>query len=216
MKLVVMGASGGCGKELVSQGLAAGHSIVAVGRASSEMPTGEGVDERRGDLTDPVFLASAFEGADAVLLAVGFRMGGLGPWNKPKDPTFLLRCADAVVAAATQAGVARLMAISAGGVGESFDDMPGVFKMFIRFSSLKHVYPELAKLEASLLASGLDVCIARPSGLTNGPITREVVMPTSYKGQATISRADVAGWMLEQLATEPFPHRTPLITVTGG
>jgi len=216
MRLVILGASGGCGRHLTTQAVTAGHEVVAVGRDTSDLPSGDGITHQRGELTDASFLESCFAGADAVLLAVGFRLAGLAPWNKPADPTFLRRCAEATVAAAKATGVGRLMAISAGGVGDSYADMPGAFKMFIRFSSLKHAYPELKVMEDVLLASGLDVCISRPSGLTDEPATGAVVTPNTYRGRAMIPRADVAGWMLEQLSHDPFPLRTPLITVTGG
>lgn len=216
MKLVVLGASGGCGREVVQQAQAAGYRVVVVGRESSDLPTGDGLEEYRGNLTDEEFLSRAVEGADVIVLAVGFRLGGLGFWNRPKDPEFLEGCARATVAAARAQGVGRIMAISAGGVSDSYEAMPWIFRVFIRSTSLRHVYPELAKMERVLLDSGLDVCIPRPSGLTDEPGGGEVVMPTTYRGQATISRADVAAWMLEQLPAQPFPYKTPLITVTGG
>ena len=62
-------------------------------------------------------------------------------------------------------------------------------------------------MERILLDSGLDVCIPRPSGLTDEAGGGEVVIPATYRGQATISRADVASWMLGQLKTAPFPTR---------
>ena len=215
MRIVVLGASGGCGRQLVAQGHAAGHTVVAAGRASSELPEVDGVKVCRGDLTDPVFLASVFEGADAVLLAVGFRLAGLGIWNRPEDPEFLRDCADATVEAARTAGVARLMAISAGGAGDSYSKMPWIFRSFIQMTSMRHVYPELGRMEDVFLQSGLDVCLPRPSGLTDGPVTGRVIRASTYAGRATISRADVAAWMLAQLQEDAFPHRTPLITETG-
>ena len=50
----------------------------------------------------------------------------------------------AAVAAAKAQGVGRLMAISAGGVSDSYEVMPWVFKLFIHLTALRHVYPELA------------------------------------------------------------------------
>ena len=69
MRLVVLGASGGCGRFLVEQGHAAGHEVVAVGRASSKLDY-EGEVER-GALDDAGFLAETFAGADVVLVGVG-------------------------------------------------------------------------------------------------------------------------------------------------
>jgi putative NADH-flavin reductase len=216
MKIVVLGASGGCGRLLVEQAVERGDSVVAVGRAASDLPERPGVEVRRGDVGDAAFLTGCFAGADVVISALGHRLPGLAPWHKPSDPTLLDRVAAAMVEAAKATGVQRLMAISAGGVGPSWDAMPGVFQFFIRCSSLRNVYPTLARMEEALLGSGLDVCVARPSGLTDGPVTGDVRIVSTYKGQAQISRADVAAWMLDQAHEPGFAHRAPLITVTGG
>jgi uncharacterized protein YbjT (DUF2867 family) len=216
MHLVVLGASGGVGRELVRQAHAAGHVVVAVGRASSDLDVPEGVTVQRGEQDDPAFLAACFDGADAVLSGLGPRVGGLAPWHKPKDPAFLERSTAALVEAAGRAGVSRVVVVSAGGAGDSWDAMPSFFKVFIRVTSLGNAYPLLSRMEEILLASDLDVCIARPSGLTDEPATDEVRVVTGYVGQASIPRADVAGWMLQQAAAASIEHRKPLITVTGG
>lgn len=216
MKLAVLGASGGCGQALVKLAREQGHTVVAVVRSSSWQAP-EGVDVRRGDLTNESFLREALRGCDAVLSALGLRIAGLAPWNSPEVPDFLTRATPALVAAMKAEGVKRIVAISAGGVGDSFEKVPGVFKAFIKLTALRAPYAELQKMETALLASGLDVLICRPSGLTDGPQTRQVKVVQGYQGRATISRVDVAGWMLEQLALPAFPQeKTPLITVTGG
>lgn len=215
MKLVVLGASGGCGQQLVAQGSARGHEVTAVVRSSTWQPP-SGVRVERGDLTSEAFLRQAVRGADAVASALGLRIKGLAPWNKPEQPDFLSRSTPALVAAMKTEGVRRVIAISAGGVGDSREKMPGFFRAFIALTALKHAYAELAVMERLLLESGLDVSIPRPSGLTDGPATGAVKIVETFKGRATISRADVAGWMLSQLEQPQLStQRTPSITVTG-
>jgi len=215
MNLVVLGASGACGKHLVALAAKQGHQVTAVARVSSKLEVPPGVKVDRGDLTSVEFLRGVVKGQDAVLSGLGLRMGGLAPWNKPEDATFLTRSTRALVEAMKAEGVRRAVVISAGGVGDSFQQMPGFFRALIKLTSLKTAYAQLFDMEQQLLASGLDVCIARPTGLTDGPATGKVVVATAFKGRATISRADVAGWMLAQLEHEVFPQRAPMITVTG-
>ncbi len=215
MKIVVLGASGGCGQQLTIQAHQRGHTVTAVVRSSTWQPP-EGVKVVRGDLTQSTFLAEAIRGNEVVVSALGLRLPGLAPWAKPEQPDFLERSTPAVVAAMKAEGIRRLMAISAGGVGESRSRLPGAFRAMIALSALRFAYAELDKMEKVLLASGLDVFIPRPSGLTDGPITGQVKVATRYAGRATISRADLAGWMLDQLTLSPFPaDRTPLVSVTG-
>jgi putative NADH-flavin reductase len=214
MKVVVLGASGGCGKALVQQAIARGYDVTAVVRASSKLDV-TGVRVLRGDLTDVAFLRTAVHGADVVFSALGMRLQSLAPWAKGEDPTFLSRSTPALVAALKAEGVQRLVAISAGGVGDSLKDMPGMFRLFIAATALRHAYVELDAMERTMIASGLDVCICRPTGLTDGPKVGGVHVNAKLKGRATISRADVAAWMLNEAEKPGFAHVTPVITVTG-
>jgi len=215
MKLVVLGASGGCGKQLVDQALQRGHQVTAVMRPSSSFTAPTGVRVERGDLTSSEFMRSALKGQDVVLSALGLRVKGLAPWNTPEDPTILTRSTKALVEAMKAEGVRRVVAISAGGVGDSLQLMPGFFKLLIKLTALKTAYAQLHDMEQQLFASGLEVCVPRPTGLTDGPATGKTVVATRFGGRATISRADVAGWMLDQLALPTFSERAPIITVTG-
>jgi uncharacterized protein YbjT (DUF2867 family) len=215
MKIVVLGASGGVGQKLVELGRIDGHDVVAVVRSSSWTPP-PNVEVRRGALTDEGFLSEAFAGADVVLSALGLRVSSLAPWAKAEDPTFLTRSTPAIVAAMEKAGVKRIAAVSAAGVGDSIEGTPAFFRAFIRFTALRLAYAELEVMERVLLESGLDVYIVRPTGLTDGLETGNVRVVSRLSGRATISRADVARTMLDAVKKPSFTApRTPVITVTG-
>lgn len=199
---------------MLTQAKERGHDVVAVGRASSDIPAVDGVEVKRGDLSDAGFLTEAFAGADAVLSGLGPRIRGLGPWNKPEVAGFPEKSARAVVDAAKRAGIKRLVVVSAGGAGDSYEAMPGFFRTMIKTTALKHAYRELGAMEQVYLKSGLDVVIARPTGLTDEPATGKTVVVTAFAGRPSIPRADVAMWMLDQLEGEPT-EIAPMITVTG-
>src|SRR5438034_1286249 len=91
MKLVVFGASGRIGTELVRQGVAAGHAVTAVVREGSSLqvplPELRLVAARAGvaggltevvtaDVMDPRSIAPVLAGHDAVLSALGPRPSG--------------------------------------------------------------------------------------------------------------------------------------------
>lgn len=215
MHFTILGASGGCGLQLVSQAVERGHRVTAVARPSSSLQVPEGVRVERGEVTDAGFLARAFAGSDAVLSALGLRLPSIAPWSRPEVPDLLTRSTPAVVQAMRTAGVARIMAISAGGVGDSRSQVPAAFRLFVKTTALRHAYVELEEMERVLLGSGLDVCLVRPTGLTDGPRTGQVKVCTAFTGRATISRADVAAWMLHEVEQPAFSARTPMISVTG-
>ncbi|MFZ9888695.1 MAG: NAD(P)-dependent oxidoreductase [Myxococcota bacterium] len=210
MRIVVLGASGGVGKQLLVEAHAAGHDVVAVGRPSSDIEQGPWAVER-GVLDDETFLTRCLQGADAVLSGLGSRLPGIAPWHRLEQPGFLAASTKALVAAARTTGTRRIVVVSAAGVGDSFPHVPGFFKVFIKTTALRHAYAELAQMERILLDSGLEVLIARPPGLSHGPKTGRGKIVTEFAGRNSISRADVAAWMAS-FVSGPLPtQRTPLV-----
>ena len=81
MKIVIFGATGGTGKQLVEQALAAGHHVVAYARNPSKLNINhEQLKVIQGELADEALIESAVTGADAVISVLGPRGGSK---NKP-------------------------------------------------------------------------------------------------------------------------------------
>ncbi|MCP4919004.1 MAG: NAD(P)H-binding protein [Proteobacteria bacterium] len=215
MNVLILGASGGCGRELVKQCVGRGHTVVAVGRESSELTVPDGVRVVRCELHDEDALASAFEGIDVVFAAIGLNLPGFSPFSPAEVPDLLSRAAPVIVAAMKRAGVPRLLAISAGGVGDSAAVMPWFYKWIVAMTSMRRLYPELEAMEAVYAQSGLEVCCVRPTTLTDGPQTGKAVVATRLAGQADVSRADLACWMLDAAEGERLEHFGPVITSRG-
>ncbi|MFI8072976.1 NAD(P)-dependent oxidoreductase [Streptomyces sp. NPDC086033] len=193
MKLTVFGATGGIGRELVRQGLAAGHDVTAVVRDPARLTvTGERLEVVRADLTDPEVLRPAVAGRDAVL-------SGLGPRAR-KDAGVATRLTRVVLAAMEAEQVRRVLAVSAGPVGPA-PVKEGVVDRWMRglvSAVLKDVYADLSEMEAELAASGTDWTVVRPPRLQDKPVTgvyRVVTGGFPARGRF-ISRADVAHAML--------------------
>jgi putative NADH-flavin reductase len=214
MKITILGANGTCGLQLVAQALEHGHEVTAFVRSTTWQPQ---CDCRlfRGDVTQPDDLKKAIQGQDLVISALGLRLKSLAPWARAEVPDLMSRSASAIAEAMKKTGVRRLMAISAGGVGDSWGILPGFFKLFIKATAMRRAYAQLEAMERVFLASGLEVCLVRPTGLTNGPKTGSTIIPTRFTGNASISRADVADFMLREAEKPAFTHRTPVISVTG-
>ncbi len=70
MKIAVIGATGNVGQRIVAEAESRGHEVVAISRSGHEVGNGRAV---QADLTDKAGIASAIEGADAVVLSVRFR-----------------------------------------------------------------------------------------------------------------------------------------------
>src|SRR5215207_4206776 len=120
MKLLILGASGGVGRWLTRLAAERGHEVTALVRPGSALDATAGVRVLRGDVLDPATLAGALAGQDAVASCLGLRRAGKSPWAPLRSPPDLTeRVAAALVPAMERAGVSHLVAVSAGGVGDS-------------------------------------------------------------------------------------------------
>jgi putative NADH-flavin reductase len=207
MKLTIIAATGGVGRELLEQAVAAGHDVTAVARNPGKLS--RQVRALTADLAapDPAALESAVAGADAVL-------SGLGPHSN-SDAGIASQGTPAVVAAMKAAGVRRIVAVSAAPVSTvptpsrpsppKHDAGDGFFMRHllshIANARLGKVFADLAQMEDILGRSGLDWTVIRPPQLTGKPLTGtyRTAYGQNLKGGLSVSRADVAHLMLRVL-----------------
>ena len=205
MKILVLGATGGTGRLIVRDAVAKGHSVVALVRskASANLP---GVDMIEGDARDEGTLTRALDGCDAVISALGTGMGF-------RKVDLLAVATRALVTAMTRNGVRRLVCISALGVGDSRGHGGFVFDRLFQPLLLSHAYKDKDRQEAAIRASSLDWVVVRPAMLTNDPARGSVRAVTDLAGVkgGKIARADVARFVVEQLTTDTWLRRTPVI-----
>ena len=166
-------------------------------RESAQLDAPPGVVVRRGDATDRSVLEDALAGRDAVLSALGLRRAGRSPWAPLRSPPDLTtRVARALVPAMRRHGVARLVAISAAGVGDSFERLTWPVRRLVRAGNVGVAYRDLESMEAVLEASDLDWLVVRPVTLVDGA-SRGAARPVDRYGLlSTIRRSEVGEWML--------------------
>ena len=108
MKIVIFGASGGTGRQLVEQAVAAGHEVRAFVR-NGAVPEGPRVHVQRGDVVDASAVDRALEGQDAAVST----MGASNPFRP--YPAFQQGIQN-ILAGLARAGVRRLVYMSFVGV----------------------------------------------------------------------------------------------------
>jgi len=210
MKLTIFAATGGIGRQLLGQAVAAGHDVTAVARN----PRGLSPVPARAvaaDLAsaDPAALQPAVAGADAVLSA-------LGPRTRA-DAGVAARGTEVITEAMRAAGVRRVIVVSAAPIGTiaspgrphppRHDPGDGFIIRYLADPIVKRAlrahYADLARMEDVLRDSDsdLDWTIVRPPRLTDKPVTGRyrTAYGQNIRRGVFVSRADVAHYMLSVL-----------------
>jgi uncharacterized protein YbjT (DUF2867 family) len=214
MNLLVLGASGGCGQWLVRLAQERGHHVRALVRPATPFNPPAGTEVIRGEVLEEGVLDRALEGCETVLSALGIqRKTPWNPWSALASPPDLAtQVAGQLVEAMPGHGVRRVVAISAGGVGESVRQMHPLLRWLIANSNVAASYRDLEGMEAVFAGSGLDWLAVRPTTLRAGPPTGTVQVVQHFGLFNRTTRGDVAAWMLAAAERpEPFTERTPMI-----
>ena len=219
MKVVIFGASGGVGKHVVEQALRSGLLARAVYRTASTgslVPAQPNLEVKYlENFFDSQALAEVIDGVDAVISCLGpRRKNPRNPWSKVTSPLDLMECfSKALIQAMTNTGMPkRLAVVSAAGVGPSAPLMHPVLRFVFGHSNVGLGYRDLARMEEQIEQSSLDWIIVRPVTLTTGPLTSKVKLCSRYGLTNSISRADVAAFLLQRLeAPSNMDSRTPMI-----
>ena len=191
MRLFLLGATGGTGRELVDQALRRQYRMTAYVRTPHKLAPRDRLTVVQGDLLNVQAVTDALAGHDAVLSAVG-------PPG-PGQTTIMRDSAKATVMAMKSAGVRRLLIL---GVAMLFDDA-GILARLLRKIILRNIANDAGAMELVVRRSGLDWTIVRPPRLMNGPLTGRYAiadgcLPNGAGRAARISRADVAHFLLDE------------------
>jgi uncharacterized protein YbjT (DUF2867 family) len=207
-KILVLGATGGTGRLIVSQALARGYDVTALVRSPEKGRDLEGAKLFAGDARDEAALRKALKGRDAVVSALGT------PASPFRDVTLLSTATRALVSAMKVEQVSRLVCITGIGAGDSAGHGGFVFDHLIFPLLLRKVYADKNRQEAIVRDSGLDWVLVRPSVLNDKPSRDTVRTLTDLSGfhGGSISRQDVAKFVLDQLRADTWLRRSPLIT----
>jgi uncharacterized protein YbjT (DUF2867 family) len=207
-KILVLGATGATGRLIVSQAVARGYDVTVLVRSAEKASDLKGAKVIVGDARDETVLRQAVKGRDAVVSALGT------PASPFREVTLLSIATRALVSAMKAEQVSRLVCITGMGAGDSAGHGGFLFDNLIFPLLLRKVYADKDRQEAIVRDSGLDWVLVRPSVLNNKPgrdTIRALTDLSSFHG-GTISRANVASFVLEQVRDDTWVHRFPLIT----
>jgi biliverdin reductase / flavin reductase len=200
MRIVIFGATGGTGLELLQQALDRGHEVtVVVRRPAAITLTHERLHMVTGDVMQPDSFAPALQNQEAVLSVIG--------QNSLKPMTFFRQSARNLVEQMEKAGVPRLVCLTSVGVVDK--PIGSLFYLWLIKPLLRNIYDDMRHMEQTVRASGLAWTIVRPSRLFDGKRIGQYRVGTSGELDRanSISRADLANCLLNQLETQANWHQ---------
>jgi putative NADH-flavin reductase len=209
--VLIVGASRGIGLETVKLALKAGHSVRALARSATAIrlhdPRLEKLD---GDALDQHTIERALADVDAVIQTLGVSA-------TPElifSGTHLFSVATRILVNAMEpATIKRLICVTGLGAGDSRGH-GGLLYNAALWLFLGRIYADKDAQERIIRRSRLDWTIVRPTVLTNGPRTgayRVLVDARDWRS-GSISRADVADFIVKQIEDAILIRKTPVLT----
>jgi len=202
--VLVPGASGDTGREVLRYLKKTPHRVVAATRSESTAVALRGPDAdevRVGDLLVEEDAARLVEDCDYAISTVGSAPGpAFLPGRAMVDGEGVANLA----AAAEREGLDRVVLTSSIGVGDSREGMPLPVRLF-----LAPALRAKERGEDALRAADVPHTIVRPGGLTDDPATEDVLVGEGGDSvSGSVPRADVARLLVAALTTKDAKNRT--------
>ena len=200
MKVLVFGASGATGHNLVSQAVEKGHHVRAFVRDPSKLKIeNKNLNIFQGDVSNYQQVEDAVKDQEAVISALGA--------STPFKRNFtLIKGIENIVGAMTKFHVERLVYQSFLGVKENRSELgfllDRVVSMLLKSSIQDHEVKE-----DIVTNSNLQWTIVRCPLLTNGPLTGKYIEGERIQSASilpSLSRADVADFILKELQEKQY------------
>jgi uncharacterized protein YbjT (DUF2867 family) len=199
LRILIIGATGGTGRELVRQALEQGHQVTAFARKPKKMKIEHpNLRVMQGNVLDYASLEEAMGGQSAVLCALGHKRFFYPSRVLSKGTANILR-------AMKTCNVPRLVCESSLGLGNSVGRLGLLYTFFVVPLLLPFIFYDKVRQEKLIEESDTDWVILRPAVLTNAPARgtyRHGRNVGNYLWTIRIARADVADFMLKQLTDD--------------
>ncbi|HUO85210.1 MAG TPA: SDR family oxidoreductase [Thermoanaerobaculia bacterium] len=204
-RILIIGATGGTGRQLVAQALERGFEVTALVRDPERLRLDHPhLTVAQGDVLDAASIDAVMQGQEAVVSALGHKRF-LGPTS------ILSRGTANILHSMKSHGVRSFVCETSLGIGDSAGRMGLYYSLFVIPVILPFYYWDKTRQEQRIASSGSEWVIVRPGALNNGPRRDRIRRGRvgGFLGTARISRADVAAFMLDQLESDQYVGAAP-------
>ncbi len=200
-RILIVGATGGTGRQLVTQALERGFWVTALVRNPSKLQLEhQRLTVVQGNVLDAGSVDVAMRGQEAVFSALGHQ--------RFFYPTRIQSLGTKIILHAMEAhGVRRFICMSSLGIGDSVGRLGLMYTFFVIPLILPFYFWDKTRQERVIAASNADWTIVRPGALKNGGRRGDVkhgARVGSFIWTVRVSRANVANFMIDQLAASAY------------
>ena len=216
MRILLLGATKGLGKEILKEALSLGFEINCLVRNAKKFPIEQNnIRVFEGDATSSIDLENAVQDSKIIISTLNVMRKNLFPWsNITNDKNTISKSSKNIIDISKRKKIKHLISISAWGVNESLDHIPIWFKLLIKNSNLKYPYIDHGKSEKLLVNSNLNWTILRPSALVNFLNNHQVKESISLKNKPSliISRKSLAKFIINIVDKKNYYNK--IVTVS--
>lgn len=211
MKIAIFGATGIVGRAITKEALAQGYEVTVLTRDARKVKEAGGrLTVVEGDVNDRNTVRKVLEGQDAVIQSLGIGGKGTG-----KPTTFVSEANRLIMDEMERMNIRRLIAISVIGAGDSLYFLPWIYRkmMPVMMKWFKAIIDDKNRMEPMIERSGLDWSIVRCTTVKDSPSKGHVRVSLDGKGlKYSIAAPDMAGFVVDQLASSGYLYKTPVIS----
>jgi putative NADH-flavin reductase len=208
MKVLLIGASGLLGQEVIKRSTHYGHAITAMVRdTKSYQRVGSEARLVSADVLQPSSFKEAINGQDAVICSLGIGL------TFRHVTVFSEGTRNLLDIAGKEDMPPRLIVVTGIGAGESRGHGGFLYDKIIEPTVLRTIYEDKDRQEAMLKDSTAHWIGVRPGTLTNDPARGEYRVLIDLNGITVgkIARADVADFLLKQVTSDTYLFLFPTI-----
>ena len=213
MNILLLGATGKCGRWVHKLAHQRNHTITAIARPQSVHKLAAPATTIEAKSLTEDLIRGATQSQDAIISTLGLNRASIIPWSKLQSPPDLVQTVMAsLVKPRTQSETPpKIIWLSAAGAGPSREHASWLVRKMTTLGNVGIAYKDLAAAETIVAPFADQIITVRPATLTNFNTSKPAKPLRRYKLTSTIPRRAVAQWMLDAAESDAPAGNQPLM-----